>query len=64
MPRAFVFDAYGTLFDVHAAIGRHRAVYSRLQISREASGVDAVRVRTAIERGGCGMGRDQDRGRG
>jgi 2-haloacid dehalogenase len=24
MPRAFVFDAYGTLFDVHAAIGRHR----------------------------------------
>ena len=26
MPRAFVFDAYGTLFDVHAAIARHRAV--------------------------------------
>jgi 2-haloacid dehalogenase len=25
MPAAFVFDAYGTLFDVHAAIGRHRA---------------------------------------
>ncbi|HEY7664901.1 MAG TPA: haloacid dehalogenase type II [Xanthobacteraceae bacterium] len=25
MPHAFVFDAYGTLFDVHAAIGRHRA---------------------------------------
>lgn len=25
MPRAFVFDAYGTLFDVHSAIGRHRA---------------------------------------
>ena len=25
MPRAFIFDAYGTLFDVHAAIGRHRA---------------------------------------
>ena len=24
MPRAFVFDAYGKLFDVHAAIGRHR----------------------------------------
>jgi len=24
MSRAFVFDAYGTLFDVHAAIGRHR----------------------------------------
>ena len=23
--RAHVFDAYGTLFDVHAAIGRHRA---------------------------------------
>lgn len=22
--RAFVFDAYGTLFDVHSAIGRHR----------------------------------------
>lgn len=26
MPAAYVFDAYGTLFDVHAAIGRHRAV--------------------------------------
>ena len=25
MVRAVVFDAYGTLFDVHAAIGRHRA---------------------------------------
>src|SRR5262245_33206192 len=25
MPRAFVFDAYGTLLDVHAAIARHRA---------------------------------------
>lgn len=25
MPRAFVFDAYGTLFDVHDAIGRYRA---------------------------------------
>src|SRR4029078_8835216 len=25
MPRAFVFDAYGTLFDVHAAVARHRA---------------------------------------
>lgn len=24
MPRPFVFDAYGTLFDVHAAIARHR----------------------------------------
>ena len=24
MPRVFVFDAYGTLFDVHAAIARHR----------------------------------------
>jgi 2-haloacid dehalogenase len=24
MARAFVFDAYGTLFDVHAAIARHR----------------------------------------
>jgi 2-haloacid dehalogenase len=23
--RVYVFDAYGTLFDVHAAIGRHRA---------------------------------------
>ena len=22
--RAFVFDAYGTLFDVHAAVARHR----------------------------------------
>ncbi len=32
-PRAFVFDAYGTLFDVHAAIGRHRA----------AAGLDADR---------------------
>ena len=25
MPQTFVFDAYGTLFDVHAAISRHRA---------------------------------------
>jgi 2-haloacid dehalogenase len=25
MPSTFVFDAYGTLFDVHAAIARHRA---------------------------------------
>ena len=25
MSSLFVFDAYGTLFDVHAAIGRHRA---------------------------------------
>jgi 2-haloacid dehalogenase len=25
MGRVFVFDAYGTLFDVHAAIARHRA---------------------------------------
>src|SRR5947209_17483557 len=25
MTRAFVFDAYGTLFDVHAAISHHRA---------------------------------------
>ncbi len=25
MPSAYVFDAYGTLFDVHAAIARHRA---------------------------------------
>src|SRR4051812_46088092 len=24
VPKAFVFDAYGTLFDVHAAIARHR----------------------------------------
>ena len=24
MPRAFVFDAYGTLFDVHSAIAKHR----------------------------------------
>ncbi len=24
-PRVYVFDAYGTLFDVHAAIGRHRS---------------------------------------
>jgi 2-haloacid dehalogenase len=32
--RAFVFDAYGTLFDVHAAIARHR----------EAAGPDADRL--------------------
>jgi len=32
-PRAYVFDAYGTLFDVHAAIARHR----------EAAGPDAER---------------------
>ena len=32
--QAFVFDAYGTLFDVHAAIGRHRA----------AAGPDAERL--------------------
>ena len=32
-PRAYVFDAYGTLFDVHAAIARHR----------EAAGPDADR---------------------
>ena len=25
MPHVFAFDAYGTLFDVHAAIARHRA---------------------------------------
>jgi len=25
MPQTFVFDAYGTLLDVHAAIGQHRA---------------------------------------
>ena len=25
MVSAYVFDAYGTLFDVHAAIARHRA---------------------------------------
>lgn len=31
---AFVFDAYGTLFDVHSAIGRHRA----------AAGPDAERM--------------------
>src|SRR3954468_15358216 len=29
MPRIFVFDAYGTLFDVHAAIARHRAAAGR-----------------------------------
>src|SRR5260370_1233477 len=36
MARAFVFDAYGTLFDVHAAIAHHRldAVLS----------VDAIRI--------------------
>jgi 2-haloacid dehalogenase len=32
-PRAYVFDAYGTLFDVHAAMARHR----------EAAGPDAER---------------------
>jgi 2-haloacid dehalogenase len=32
-PRVFVFDAYGTLFDVHAAIARHR----------DAAGPDAER---------------------
>jgi 2-haloacid dehalogenase len=32
-PRAYVFDAYGTLFDVHAAIARHR----------DAAGADAER---------------------
>ena len=35
--RAFVFDAYGTLFDVHAAISRHRA----------AAGPDADRLSDA-----------------
>ena len=25
MNEVYVFDAYGTLFDVHAAIARHRA---------------------------------------
>ncbi len=25
MPRVYAFDAYGTLFDVHSAIARHRA---------------------------------------
>jgi 2-haloacid dehalogenase len=29
MFNAYVFDAYGTLFDVHAAIGRHRAEAGR-----------------------------------
>ena len=33
-PPVFVFDAYGTLFDVHAAIARHR----------EAAGPDADRL--------------------
>jgi 2-haloacid dehalogenase len=33
MTSAYIFDAYGTLFDVHAAIGRHRA----------AAGADAER---------------------
>jgi 2-haloacid dehalogenase len=33
VPRAFVFDAYGTLFNVHAAIARHS----------EAAGADAER---------------------
>ena len=32
--RAFIFDAYGTLFDVHAAIARHRGTI----------GVDAERI--------------------
>jgi 2-haloacid dehalogenase len=34
MPRVFAFDAYGTLFDVHAAIARHH----------EAVGPDAARL--------------------
>lgn len=34
MPACFMFDAYGTLFDVHAAIGRHR----------DAAGPDADRL--------------------
>ena len=34
MPACFMFDAYGTLFDVHAAIGRHR----------DAVGLDADRL--------------------
>lgn len=33
-PRAFVFDAYGTLFDVHAAIEKHK----------DAAGADAARL--------------------
>ncbi|MGZ9053151.1 MAG: haloacid dehalogenase type II, partial [Rhodoplanes sp.] len=33
-PPVFVFDAYGTLFDVHAAIAHHR----------EAAGPDADRL--------------------
>jgi 2-haloacid dehalogenase len=36
MPACFMFDAYGTLFDVHAAIGRHR----------DAAGPDADRLST------------------
>ena len=39
--RAYVFDAYGTLFDVHAAIGRHRA----------AAGPDADRFGRALPDG-------------
>ena len=30
MSSVFIFDAYGTLFDVHAAIARHRKVRSGL----------------------------------
>jgi FMN phosphatase YigB (HAD superfamily) len=29
-PSVYVFDAYGTLFDVHAAIARHRAAAGQM----------------------------------
>ena len=35
--RAFVFDAYGTLFDVHSAVGRHRG-----QIGAEADRLSEI----------------------
>ena len=33
--RAYAFDAYGTLFDVHAAIARHRAVIGFADVLRQ-----------------------------
>ena len=37
MSSIFIFDAYGTLFDVHAAIARHRA-----QVGPDADRISAV----------------------
>ncbi len=43
-PRAFVFDAYGTLFDVHSAIGRHAG-----RVGKNAPEVSALWRTTQIE---------------